>query len=1303
MQRFSGLAFEQILQKSSLKDIMSYFSFDRSDERYNNTRAFLATTAAQWRGNGGVVDAELELRWEMGRFHSQNAFTDEDLLILLSRIRSTYTDGQTVFVLDNIDECTDKLSSFWPMVAEVFESWEMPWKFLIFTKSVDSLDSWLKNWPKVALGDEFSFNDIDPRVEDEITYALYDDFSTGFALRPTMKSYKNDVMRLCDNDIGMAQLLLQDLRQCRSEDALTATLGTLQNMTTETLAKRAMDFIPEAKRDLVARAITWVLFAFRPLSIRELHSALEISEDAQVSGRIAMFSPLADVPIFDLSNSQEVRFQHAKLREIVLQCENEWYDVKATAHEMIAARCLVFLDTHVTHESLDALCTVQHDILSTPYVEPRTDLATYAICYWDQHYRLAPEKVRLMPQVLQFFQSKVALRQWHMARWFMSNPISRRNRTYLSQLPLIASIGLEDVYERWIEDENISPTDEQTWLPYAVAEAARNKHRSFVLRLLRSVKLDNTTATYILVAASSAGDEDILVDLMSHIRTSLSGFSWPAFLIRHASWSGHARVVQALADDGADLSGREGALWDQCSLHVAARNSQLEVVKLLVKYDQSLVHALDTDNTSPLYLATNRGNADLVRVLLENGAPANESADIPIGRACTTGSHAAVRILLEHGAEIETIREAGGQEPPLHAAVREGNYQCVQILLENHADPNHEAQGVTALQLASENDRIDMVRLLVEHGADVNKRRDENTSTALHEATQLKSGMAIVQYLVDKDADINLRTPSSSPLFAACLGKNADAAIVRLLLEKGANVNESYSDMWTPLHGAYESVAVTRLLLEAGALVDRVLEANGRSPLFLAAEWGQTDVVEALLEHNADVNLRYMPAEADYMSGFTPLIIALQEGHSGVVRLLLEAGADTGIKPMNDVLPITYAGTTDLLRMFLEFKPDLTLQDKDGDTPLNALMSRANIELADIKLLVYAGNDINTPNKTRRTVLLEAVSRDRMDIARFLLKRGAALDISAIASGTPLHLACWDGSVESVRLLVDAGADINIVAAFLGSPVQAACRRAIPNNEPYELEVEKTLDTLRCLSESSTMKIDVNVTGGLYGSALGAACYHSTFPVVQFLLNLGATMDTCDQGGRHPIHFAAVGQSTANFEAMRAANADLYARDKAGRTIVHCAVVSSRLDILQCVLQATDGLLDMADDDGWTPLHYAARGTDHRYSTLYNTEDKNERKHEIVTFLVDEGADVWSLSNGPDGKQWSPLKLANYHGAKQETLELLTPKIKTSAKGEPWDDELHKSQKGFEQRQFCDACFAVSISILLASADLFEC
>jgi hypothetical protein len=94
---------------------------------------------------------------------------------------------------------------------------------------------------------------------------------------------------------------------------------------------------------------------------------------------------------------------------------------------------------------------------------------------------------------------------------------------------------------------------------------------------------------------------------------------------------------------------------------------------------------------------------------------------------------------------------------------------------------------------------------------------------------------------------------------------------------------------------------------------------------------------------------------------------------------------------------------------------------------------------------------------------------------------------------------------------------------------------------------------------------------------------------------------------------------------------------------------------------------------------------------------REQRKHEFVVFLIDQGADICALTVGPDGKQSSPLKLANYHGAKQETLHLLTPNNNVNNDTMAWDQISHQSKKAFDAWPYiyCDGCLFVSPILFL--------
>ena len=116
---------------------------------------------------------------------------------------------------------------------------------------------------------------------------------------------------------------------------------------------------------------------------------------------------------------------------------------------------------------------------------------------------------------------------------------------------------------------------------------------------------------------------------------------------------------------------------------------------------------------------------------------------------------------------------------------------------------------------------------------------------------------------------------------------NGDEAAARDLIVRGANVDyqEAQSGS-TPLVVAAEKghAAIVRALLDAGADTD--LAANdGGNPLYIAAYYGHEAIVRTLLDAGAGKDL----ADND---GATPLFVAAENGHGAIVRALLDAGAD---------------------------------------------------------------------------------------------------------------------------------------------------------------------------------------------------------------------------------------------------------------------------------------------------------------------------------------------------------------------------------------------------------------------------
>jgi Ankyrin repeats (3 copies) len=105
---------------------------------------------------------------------------------------------------------------------------------------------------------------------------------------------------------------------------------------------------------------------------------------------------------------------------------------------------------------------------------------------------------------------------------------------------------------------------------------------------------------------------------------------------------------------------------------------------------------------------------------------------------------------------------------------------------------------------------------------------------------------------------------------------------VRLLVERGAEVDSRDKWGWTPLYGCGH-LEVSRMLIDHGANVN-TRQLDGWTPLGVSVIMGQLEIVELLLEHGADVL-------APNSAGQTPYQLSLQNGYRGIANLLREHGA----------------------------------------------------------------------------------------------------------------------------------------------------------------------------------------------------------------------------------------------------------------------------------------------------------------------------------------------------------------------------------------------------------------------------
>ncbi len=265
--------------------------------------------------------------------------------------------------------------------------------------------------------------------------------------------------------------------------------------------------------------------------------------------------------------------------------------------------------------------------------------------------------------------------------------------------------------------------------------------------------------------------------------------------------------------------------------------------------------------------------------------------------------------------------------------------------------------------------------------------------------------------------------------------------------EGRASKTDSRGEYGSALHMAASRTfpRITALLLTNGANVE-ILDANGETPLHVAAAKGATNNLLQLIRAGADVNSL---GDERQTGRATPLFLATEERHIDAVRLLLENGANpnlpahfrgrSGVPPL---LLAAEAGNPEITSLLLKGGAEIEAKDSEGNTALSLAIQSSNPDT--VKILLDNGATPNTQFRGYPVLSLSIADRQNNGVLAELLRAKADVNAFDHAGETPLHRAVRMKRKDFVEQLLVAGADPNLRNKEGKTPLDLSLQPPVP-------------------------------------------------------------------------------------------------------------------------------------------------------------------------------------------------------------------------------------------------------------------
>ena len=514
--------------------------------------------------------------------------------------------------------------------------------------------------------------------------------------------------------------------------------------------------------------------------------------------------------------------------------------------------------------------------------------------------------------------------------------------------------------------------------------------------------------------------------------------------LMYACKRGHTDTARQLLELGADINtvsskGRTALLE---AMHSDYPHHE-DVVELLLNRKKLNVNAVDAENQNrtPLMVAIQMNLERTVDLLLERKDLDVNIADEPRGfsalsYAAAKGSPGLVAALLKRSdLDINQV-DSVGRSPLVHAAAfaQTHDAEIIQMLLDHGADPNVQDQqgGNTAVTEAIEvieRDNSEAIHVLISSPKTNLFAVNDVGDGLLH--TAVAAGRDdVVRLLVDKQLDVNLKNHAGlTPLHKLASSNEAECLeTAKLLLELKADPTIEDAHGRTPLALAAEfgNDELAQFLRQSGAVDSTTHGGVLEQPLWRLVKLGDiTAIAKAIAEGTANMN------EMEPLTGDDPLRIAVRTKRHDIMELLLKEGkCDPNTLGQYNSTSLHLASIQDdipAVTLLLAHNANANALDQFSYTPLSRAEQESNLPLALV--LITAGGCALSPRSNHiQKLFFAAVESGNLAAAKILLEKAKPDPMRKNDQGlVPRQIAKRNGDVEMMRLLDPARSFVFVV------------------------------------------------------------------------------------------------------------------------------------------------------------------------------------------------------------------------------------------------------------------------------------